>query len=57
MSGLSRCQRHQGHVSDETLHELFEVLEGIDTDHPDYAERVDAWAVEYRADLADEWAA
>ena len=39
-------------ADEETLHELFAVLEGIDTDHPDYAERFDQWAAEYRADVA-----
>lgn len=53
---LRRAPRHVGHIDDETVHELFQVIEDIDVDHPDYAERADEWAAEYRADLAAEWA-
>ena len=39
-------------VDPDTLHELFEWFEGIDTDHPDYVELHDQWVFEYVGDLA-----
>ena len=41
-------------VDPDTLHELLEWFEGIDTDHPDYVELFEDWAADYRADLAAE---
>ena len=48
------ARRYPAPVDDETLHELFQAIEGIDTDHPDYAELFIEFAETYRADLEAE---
>lgn len=46
------ARRHPAPVSDEDLHELFQAVELVDPETtPDYVERFDEWAAEYRADL------
>jgi len=53
---VQQVRSRPAEVDPDDLHELFEWFSGIDTDHPDYVELQEAWAAEYRSDLAVEFA-
>lgn len=51
---VQQVRSRPAEVDPDTLHELFEWFEGIDTDHPDYAELHEQWVFEFYGDLAIE---